>query len=149
MSTEGYLEMGYPAIHRAGDPLGPALDNETAWKMSLNDRRSKCDPNASFVRENPEGKTKHLKSRIMDIPWQALHQIGEAFLEGEPVYGRENWKTGGKEYLDDRTSHAIEHLQKWANGDRSENHLAKVAWFCCIAIWHTNRSKAEDLEGDD
>ncbi len=86
-------------------------------------------------------KTEELGSRMMDIPWEALHAIGRVFLEGEPKYGRDNWKVGGRDYLDERCTHAIAHLQKWANGDRSEPHLAKVAWFCCIQIWHDTRSK--------
>jgi len=87
-----------------------------------------------------QAKTEQIGSRLSDIPFEALYEIGKVFLEGEPKYGRDNWKMGGEEYLEERCVHAIRHLMKWANGDRSEPHLAKVAWFCCIRIWHDRNS---------
>ena len=66
------------------------------------------------------------------IPVYSLYRIGEIFDEGiASGYPKENWKkgVGDKTYQIARAKHAAKHLWKWLNGDRSENHLAKVGWF--------------------
>lgn len=70
------------------------------------------------------------------IPWEGLHEVGKIFVEGMR-YGRDNWKKepNNTDYEEERCTHALEHLFKWANGDRSEAHLAKCAWFCLTQIW--------------
>jgi hypothetical protein len=74
---------------------------------------------------------------LMDIPYYSLLAISEQFQEGEKgKYGRNNWKKGvcDPEYQRKRNANAIRHLMLWSNGDRSENHLAKVAWFCVTQL---------------
>ena len=70
------------------------------------------------------------------IPLSALEALGEVFLEGIPKYGENNWKggAGDKRYQLERWEHADTHLRKWLEGDRTENHLAKVMWFCATQI---------------
>lgn len=54
-------------------------------------------------------------------------------------------------FKDDRLSHAIRHLHLWADGDRSENHLAKVMWFCVVQIEYErmlSRRPVEDWDAD-
>lgn len=65
------------------------------------------------------------------IPLYSLLNLGKIFIEGLR-YGRDNWKKGvnNKEYQEERLEHAILHLIKYKEGDRSEEHLAKVSWFC-------------------
>lgn len=65
------------------------------------------------------------------IPLYSLLNLGKIFIEGLR-YGRDNWKKGvnDKEYQEERLEHAILHLIKYKEGDRSEEHLAKVSWFC-------------------
>jgi hypothetical protein len=65
------------------------------------------------------------------IPFYSILRIGGIFIEGLR-YGKDNWKKGvnDKEYQEERLEHAILHLIKWKEGDRTEDHLAKVAWFC-------------------
>jgi len=85
----------------------------------------------------PKAKTDKICGGVDEIPFEGIEQIGSIFVEGQSKYGRDNWKGGVHdiEYQRERTRHAIRHLQLWANGDRSENHLAKVAWFCVTQIW--------------
>lgn len=66
------------------------------------------------------------------MPYELIRRVGLIFKEGEAKYARDNWKQGAsdKKYQEDRLEHAIRHLMLWANGDRKEDHLAKVAWFC-------------------
>ena len=69
------------------------------------------------------------------IPWYSILAIGKIFIEGLR-YGRDNWKKGVKDpqYQEERLEHAMLHLIKWKEGDRSEAHLAKVAWFCVTQL---------------
>jgi hypothetical protein len=83
-----------------------------------------------------ESKTEQLGLALDQIPFEGLEEIGKIFVEGSIKYGRDNWKSNPtKEYQVERLNHAIRHLMLWANGDRSESHLAKVAWFCITQIW--------------
>lgn len=65
------------------------------------------------------------------IPFHSLYRLGQIFREGLR-YGKDNWKKGvnDKEYQEERLEHALNHLFLWKEGDRSEDHLAKVMWFC-------------------
>jgi len=93
--------------------------------------------------EISKAKTEKLSPGIEQIPFEALEACGEIFAEGEIKYGRDNWKKGlnDQEYQTERCRHAIRHLMKWANGDRSEPHLAKVMWFCVTQIWTEKQSE--------
>lgn len=79
---------------------------------------------------------------IDQVPFEGIEAIGLIFKEGEEKYGRDNWKKqpDNKEYTAERTRHAIRHLWLYANGDRSEPHLAKVAWFCVTTIWREKQN---------
>jgi hypothetical protein len=82
------------------------------------------------------------------IPIYSLYRIGEIFDEGiASGYPKENWKkgVGDKAYQIARAKHAAKHLWKWLNGDRSEAHLAKVAWFCVtqLELERLEREKAQ------
>lgn len=74
---------------------------------------------------------------IDQLPFEGIAAIGEIFAEGEIKYGKDNWKKqpSNTSYNAERCRHALKHLFMWANGDRSEPHLAKVAWFCVTQIW--------------
>ena len=84
-----------------------------------------------------KAKSDRLGSNMDQIPFQAVEAIGIIFAEGEAKYGRDNWKAGrnDKDYQRERLNHAILHLQKYANGDTTERHLAKVAWFCVTQLY--------------
>ncbi len=86
-------------------------------------------------------KTEVLGTRLVDIPFDGLEAVGRIFAEGAVKYGVGNWRKGAGDaaYTEERTNHAIRHLMLWANGDRGEEHLAKVAWFCLTTIWAESR----------
>lgn len=90
-------------------------------------------------------KSELLGSELRQIPFEGLDEIGKIFAEGAAKYGADNWKKGVGDiaYQNERCNHAIRHLMLWANGDRSENHLAKVAWFAVTQTWlEANQKKA-------
>lgn len=93
-------------------------------------------PLGVFV-DSSKPKTEVVSPGIDQIPFEGIEAIGAIFAEGEPKYGRDNWKKGAGdiEYERERTRHAMRHLWLWANGDRSEDHIAKVGWFCVTQIW--------------
>lgn len=72
---------------------------------------------------------------LLLIPLYSLLAIGKIFIEGLR-YGKDNWKKGvhDKEYQEERLEHALLHLIKYKEGDRTETHLAKIAWFCFTQI---------------
>ena len=79
---------------------------------------------------------------IDQIPIEGIRAIGRIFAEGEAKYGRDNWKNspeGADNYERERLRHAIDHLYRWAHGDREEEHLPKVAWFCVTQIWRESQ----------
>jgi hypothetical protein len=92
-------------------------------------------------------KSEVLAPGVDQIPFEAMERLGAIFAEGEIKYGRDNWKTAphDKEFNAERTRHAIRHLMLYANGDRQEDHLAKVLWFAAIMIWRTTHQENPNL----
>lgn len=87
-------------------------------------------------------KSEKLCPGVEQIPFEALERLGAIFEEGRVKDGLDNWKSspGDQEYNIERTRHAIRHLMLYANGDRQEDHLAKVMWYCVTTIWRTNHN---------
>ncbi len=96
----------------------------------------------TIITESTAPKSELLSPGVEQIPFEGLEAIGAIFSEGEKKYGRDNWKQqpNNAEYNKERTRHAIRHLMLWANGDRQEPHLAKVAWFCVTTIWREKQA---------
>lgn len=78
-----------------------------------------------------KAKTDVIGLGLVLIPYYSIIRIGGIFIEGLR-YGKNNWKKGvnDKEYQEERLEHAMRHLFLWKEGDKEEDHLAKVAWFC-------------------
>jgi hypothetical protein len=78
-----------------------------------------------------KAKSDKSNTGLVMVPWYSIMRIGKIFVEGLR-YGRDNWKKGvnDKEYQEERFEHAMVHLIKYKEGDTTEDHLAKVAWFC-------------------
>jgi hypothetical protein len=73
------------------------------------------------------------------IPREALNRLGNVFLNGRHYDlddGIPNWKKGvfDTEYQKERLEHALDHIWRWIEGDREEDHLAKVMWFCAAQL---------------
>jgi hypothetical protein len=55
-----------------------------------------------------------------------LRRLAAVYAEGAKEYGVDNWRKGMP--FSDLTNHGLNHMNKEMAGDRSEDHLAKLAW---------------------
>ena len=55
-----------------------------------------------------------------------LEALAKIYRQGGDRHGVRNWEKGLPEGV--VLNHALAHLNKYMKGDRSEDHLAKVAW---------------------
>jgi len=82
------------------------------------------------------------------IPPESLRRLSRIFLEGiakypdravnacnmDPAVGDSAWQI-------ERFNHAMDHLLKFGQGDTTEDHLAKVMWFCAVMLEIDRREK--------
>lgn len=77
------------------------------------------------------------KPRYDLIPQVALE--GEAIRMGEGAidHGENNYQQGKDDqaFIKDRINHLIEHALKYANGDRSDDHLAAIRCNAGMLMW--------------
>lgn len=104
------------------------INNEPEW-LKEHEKRTQ-EINAGIV-QMTKAKSDKVGTGLILIPLYSLLALGKIFIEGLR-YGRDNWKKGVNDtiYQEERLEHAFLHLIKYKEGDRSEAHLAKVAWFC-------------------
>jgi len=110
----------------------------TDWVLvdDLSDSPVSQDTQESIINLMTEkAKTDKVSTGMALIPWHSILAIGKIFVEGLR-YGKNNWKKGmgDKDYQEERLEHALTHFALWKEGDRSEAHLAKVAWFCVTQL---------------
>lgn len=67
-----------------------------------------------------------------------LVRLAKVYAEGAKKYGDRNWELG--QPIGEILNHVERHLNLWKQGDRSEDHLAKVAWGM-FAIMHYEKTK--------
>lgn len=92
----------------------------------------------------PEGQgvRDKIRPRYDLVPLEFDNELASIFEEGRrprpglPEGYGDSWKKGGEDFLRDCLNHALWHLKKYMEGDRSENHLAKVAWGCLAVRFH-------------
>jgi dATP/dGTP diphosphohydrolase len=75
------------------------------------------------------------KPRFDLIPIEFLEAVAAVLTRGAARYGPFNWKRGQKDFFLDAWNHAFVHLQKFKEGDRSEDHLAHLACNVAFLIW--------------
>lgn len=71
------------------------------------------------------------------IPRCALEREAVRMAEGAAAHGENNYRIGlhDSAFFTDRINHAIAHLLKYADGDRSDDHLAAVRANMGMLIW--------------
>ncbi len=79
------------------------------------------------------------KPRFDLIPWEFLEAVAVVLAEGATRYGSHNWKRGGRDFFVDAWNHAFVHLEKFKEGDQSEDHLAHLACNVVFLLWAVKR----------
>lgn len=85
----------------------------------------------------------HLAPAFHLIPFAGLRRIAQRWRLGEIQHGRDNWKKADRAFVEDIPNHMVEHLWKWMQGDRSEDHLAAVGWGA-VALMHFEENPPEE-----
>jgi len=75
------------------------------------------------------------KPRFDLIPFEFLESVAEVLTRGAARYGPYNWKRGKKDFFLDAWNHTFVHLQKFKEGDTSEDHLGHLACNAAFMIW--------------
>ena len=92
--------------------------------------------NRHNIRRFPGGARRtDRKPRFDLIPFEFLESVAEVLTSGAVKYGPYNWKRGRKDFFLDAWNHAFVHLQKFKEGDRSEDHLAHLACNVAFMVW--------------
>lgn len=84
--------------------------------------------------KKPGGKRDVRRPRYDLIPKLWLDELAGVLEEGLR-YERDNWKKGDEQFYTDCLNHAVDHLARYNDGDRTENQLAKVAWNVLARRW--------------
>ena len=74
-----------------------------------------------MVRDTQDGKP-----RFDLLPTESLRRLADLYARGAEKYDDDNWKKG-QPYSRAYAS-LFRHLIQWREGDRSEDHMAAVAW---------------------
>jgi hypothetical protein len=82
-------------------------------------------------------KSSEEKPRYDLIPLVALEREAIRMAEGARAHGENNYRAGVNDlgFVRDRINHLIEHALKYADGDRSDDHLAAIRCNAAMLIW--------------
>src|SRR5437762_10252123 len=75
------------------------------------------------------------KPRFDLIPFEFLEAVAEVLTRGAARYGPYAWKRGQKDFFLDAWNHAFVHLEKFKEGDASEDHLGHLACNIAFMVW--------------
>ena len=75
------------------------------------------------------------KPRFDLIPFEFLESVAEVLTTGAAKYGPRNWQRGGKDFFLDVWNHAFVHLERFKEGDMSQDHLAHLACNVAFMVW--------------
>lgn len=92
-----------------------------------------------MVRDTQDGKP-----RYDLIPVGPLKRLADLYMRGAIKYDDNNWQKG-QPYSRAYAS-LFRHMIAWREGDRSEDHLAAVAWNAFTIMWYEeNKPELDDL----
>lgn len=96
----------------------------------------------SFTTVNEKGgKQAFLKARFDLIPPIALRLLAQCLGFGAKKYGVNNWKLLS---IEDQINHALNHLNEWNAGDRSEPHLVNAMARLSFALTQAVESGSQE-----
>lgn len=86
------------------------------------------------------GKQSFVSARFDCIPPVTLRLLAQCLGFGARKYGKDNWRNIPQE---DNLSHALNHINEWRAGDRSEPHLVNAMARLCFALTQAVESKEQ------
>ena len=94
-----------------------------------------------------EGKSAPVREVVVPrydlIPLELLNRIALIYAEGAQRYGDRTWIKG--QPFSVPLNHIFEHLRRYQQGDRGEDHLAKVAWgVLSLMYYETHHPEMDD-----
>jgi hypothetical protein len=123
--------MSIECIHCGNKVHDVDCPNYRSKKMefdSVKDSGKRREFSTGSVRDVREGK-----GRYDLIPPYSLQRLAKHYENGANKYGDRNWEKG--QPLASYVDSLIRHGQDYLAGDRSEDHLAAVAWNAFAAMW--------------
>jgi hypothetical protein len=72
-----------------------------------------------------------------------LRRIAETYAEGSKKYGDRNWEKGVPASV--MLNHVSAHINKYLDGDKTEDHLAHAAWGL-MGLMHFEEKKPEMID---
>jgi hypothetical protein len=94
---------------------------------------------SGMVRDTQDGKP-----RYDLIPTEGLRRLAKLYTRGAVKYGDNNWQKG--QPLSRAYASLFRHLIQWREGDRTEDHMAAVAWNAmAIMFYEENKPELDDL----
>lgn len=135
----------YPSLAKYGDeslPVDHVSGSAIHFRESLGDKivdfakilkdhRTTVQPipthngsaDGQTVTNDRGGKQSFISARFDCIPPEVLRLLAQCLGFGARKYGRDNWRQID---LEDNIAHAMNHLNEWNRGDRSEPHLVNA-----------------------
>lgn len=89
------------------------------------------------------GRQSYVSARLDLIPPENLLLLGQCLGFGAKKYGEGNWHQIPQ---NENLNHALVHIVKWLNGDRSEPHLVNVLARVNFALWHAIQDGQQPTE---
>lgn len=123
-----------------GQRLGSSIfhSSELQPVKSVNqDQPKPVQDNQTYTNEKG-GKQSFVSARFDCIPPVVLRLLAQCLGFGARKYGKDNWKQIEQW---DHLSHAVNHINEWNRGDRSEPHLVNAMARLTFALWQAVDSK--------
>jgi hypothetical protein len=113
--------------------------DKVASRYRTKDSGKRQEFESGMVRDTQEGKP-----RYDLIPVSSLKRLADLYARGAIKYDDNNW-TKGQPYSRAYAS-LFRHLIAWREGERSEDHLAAVAWNAfALMYYEDNKPELDDL----
>lgn len=87
---------------------------------------------SGMVRDTQDGKP-----RFDLIPVESLHRLADLYARGAEKYGDNNWVKG--QPFSRAYASLFRHLIQWREGDKSEDHIAAVAWNAFALMYYEEK----------
>lgn len=127
---EGMPEYTVYPIAQPGNTYACREDQLKPWVEPVQD-------NQTYTNEQG-GKQSFVAVRFDCIPPVVLRLLAQCLGFGARKYGKDNWK---KIEQWDHLNHAMNHINEWNRGDRSEPHLVNAMARITFALWQAIESK--------